>query len=121
MAYQAFNEVLWPYLERLLVQGGPEDELQRAFDFIERVAASSEFGQSLIATELAWELWARRHDTPNMDLNRAAQPYMGPKTAAVFAQQEALVRFIDESRWTNRLMRWLRSRVTPKDRKGSTE
>ncbi|MEP6693351.1 MAG: hypothetical protein ABJB39_01755 [Chloroflexota bacterium] len=118
-AYDAFNQVLWPYLERLLMDGGPEDELQRAFDFVERVASSSEFARGIVATELGWELWARRHSRPNAELSRAAERYMGPKTATVFLSQEALVRSIDETRWSNRLRRWLRSRVTPKDPKSS--
>ena len=118
-AYEAFNEVLWPYLERLLMDGGPEDELQGAFDFVERVASSSEFARGIVATELGWELWARRHSTPSAELSRAAERYLGPKTAIVFASQEALVRSIDGRRWSNRLLRWLRSRVTPKDPKSS--
>ena len=118
-AYEAFNEVLWPYLERLLMDGGPEDELQGAFDFVERVASSSEFARGIVATELGWELWARRHSTPSAELSRAAERYLGPKTAMVFASQEALVRSIDGRRWSNRLLRWLRSRVTPKDPKSS--
>jgi len=121
MAYDAFNQVLWPYLERLLAKGGPDDELRRAFNFVERIASSSEFAESVIATELGWELWDRRHKMSSADLSRAAEPYMGPKTAAVFARQEALIRSIDESRWSNRLRRWLRSRVTPKDPKSSAQ
>lgn len=121
MAYDAVNQVLWPYLERLLTEGGPDDELQRAFDFVERVASSSEFAESVIATELGWELWGRRHKMPSAELSHAAEPYMGPKTAAVFARQEALIRSIEGSRWSNSLRRWLRSRVTPKDPKSSAQ
>lgn len=118
-AYDAFNQVLWPYLERLLMDNGPDDELQRAFDFVERITSSSEFAKSIVATELGWELWGRRHSRPSVELSRVAERYMGPKTAAVFGSQHALFRSIDEGRWSNRLRHWLRSRVTPKDRKSS--
>lgn len=118
-ARDAFNQVLWPYLERLLLSGGPEDELRKAFDFVERVASSSELARSIVATELGWELWARRHSTPSVDLSRIADRYMGTTTAEAFASQEALFRSIDEARWSNRLRRWLQSRVTPKDPKSS--
>ena len=120
-AYEAFNEVLWPYLERLLSHGGPKDELRRAFDFVERIASSTEFARGVIATELGWELWGRRHEMSSAELNRAALPYMGPQTAAIFASQEALMRLMEERRWSNRLRRWLRSRMTPKDPKRPTE
>ncbi len=118
-AYDVFNQVLWPYLERLLLHGEPEDELRKAFDFVERVASSSQFARSIVATELGWELWGRRHSTPSVELSRIAERYMGPTTAEVFASQEALFRSIDEARWSNRLRRWLQSRVTPKDPKSS--
>ena len=111
MAYDAFNQVLWPYLEKLLSDGGPEDELRRAFDFVERIASSTEFAQGVVATELGWELWGRRHKISSAELSRAAEPYIGPKTAVLFNSQETLMRFIEESRWSNRLRRWLRSRV----------
>lgn len=108
MAFDAFNEVLWPYLERLLSDAGPEDELRRAFDFVERVASSTDFGASVVATELGWELWGRRHEKSSAELSRVAEPYMGPRTAALFASQEAIMRSHHESRWSNRLRRWLR-------------
>jgi len=111
MAYEAFNLVLWPYLERLLAAGGPEDELKRAFAFVEKVASSSKFARSVVATELGWELWGRRHKTPTADLNRVAERYMGPTTAAVFGTQEAMIKHYEETRWANRLRRWLRSRM----------
>jgi hypothetical protein len=121
MAFDAFNEVLWPYLENLLSDGGPDDELRRAFDFVERIASSTEFAKGVIATELGWELWGRRHKKSSAELSRAAEPYMGPNTAALFASQEAIMRSYHESRWSNRLRRWLRSRVTPKDPKSPTK
>ena len=111
MAYDAFNQVLWPYLERLLAADGPEDELRRAFAFVEKVASSSKYARSVVATELGWELWGRRHKTPTADLNRVAERYMGPTTAAVFATQEAMIKHYEETRWANRLRRWLRSRM----------
>jgi len=115
MAFDAFNKVLWPYLERLLSDGGPADQLRRAFDFVEAVATSSEFGRGAIATEIGWELWGRRHNTRSAELIRVAAPYVGPQTSALFESQEALMRSYEDMRWSNRLRRWLRSRVTPKD------
>ena len=115
MAFDAFNKVLWPYLERLLSDGGPADELQRAFDFVEAVATSSEFGRGVIATKIGWELWGRRHKIPSAELIRVAAPYVGPQTSALFESQEALMLSYEDMRWSNRLRRWLRSRVTPKD------
>jgi len=111
MAYNAFNQVLWPHLEKLLSDGGPEDELRRAFDFVERTASSNDFARSVVATELGWELWGRRHKTSSAKLSQAAEPYIGPQTAAIFAEQEALMRSFEDTRWSNRLRRWLRSRV----------
>jgi hypothetical protein len=119
MAFFAFNEVLWPYLERLLSDGGPEDELRRAFGFVERIASSTEFARGVIATELGWELWGRRHKMSSAELSRAAAPYTGPQTAALFASQEALMRSSRRRVGSNRLWRWLRSRVTPRGPKGS--
>jgi hypothetical protein len=101
------------------MDGGPDEELQEVFDFVERVTSSSEFARSIVATELGWELWGRRHSRPSAELSRIAERYMGPKTAAVFASQAAIIRSIDEARWQNRLRRWLRSRMTPKDPKSS--
>jgi hypothetical protein len=121
MARDAFNQVLWPHLERLLSQGGPTDDLRRAFEFVERMASSTDYARGVVATELGWELWGRRHQISSAELSRAAEGYMGPRTAAVFASQEAIVRHFEETRWSNRLRRWLLSRVTPKNPKGSAQ
>jgi len=108
MVYLCVNEVLWLHLEALLSSAGPDDALRRACSFVERLASSTAYARSVVATELGWELWARRHARSSAELAQVAERYMGPTTAAVFASQRTLaLAALENARWPNRIRRWL--------------
>jgi hypothetical protein len=98
IGYTAYGRTVFDFLHQAL-RANRDEDARRVFALTEELAASGDvYAQSVVATEIAYQL-------VGFGLNDRARPLMGPATQELLESQEELVARANSGR--NRVLRFI--------------